>query len=139
MMRYWITRPQTGPSGLLGNRAQGTNSSWLIYHQILLGAEVSGWLTSSKPLSEFYQNVRAYAVHGSILKASPSSSEAAFLLADVRMALDEYHELCRSRGFVERSQLLAGLRASAHADEVLDFLQRHDPKPWKDWTPPAVG
>lgn len=62
---------------ILGNRAEGRKSNWLIYHRILLGAEVSGWWTSPKPLSEFYQNVRSYAVHGSVPKAIPSNSEAA--------------------------------------------------------------
>ncbi len=122
---------------ILGNKSAGLKAEWLIYHRILLGAKVSGWWTSPKPLYAFYDKVRSFAVHGSIPEVELVESDIDFLIADVRMALDDYLSLCASGGHTRRSKLLKDLRNSPEAPEVLAFLREHDPEVWSGWTPPG--
>ncbi len=122
---------------LLGDTADGLKARSLVFYRVMLGEVVDGWRPEPRMLYDLYDQVRSAAVHGSLPPLVPDRDLAKFMIADGRVALEEYLSLCQQHGFKKRNKVKEFLRTHPSASEILKELSAANPGVWGGWDPSA--
>jgi DNA-binding transcriptional ArsR family regulator len=115
---------------MLGVRSEGPKGHGIAYRRALLSYAVRGSFPDPDAVYFLYDRVRSTAVHGEDPPEVPEREQGAFLF-DVRLALEEYLELAREKGFETRRAVLKFLRELPEREQLDEWLAEFGDDSWR--------